>query len=111
MIKTERSEGRKERVLIAHNKNLAQLENEINYLPSKIQLNINRTENPYYLNDFLTYMKVIKIRSDRTIDAYYTDIRLFLKYLKRLRNNMPPDTKLESVPIKDIQRLKAYRHE
>lgn len=65
-------------------------------------MNINRTENPYYLNDFLTYMKVIKIRSDRTIDAYYTDIRLFLKYLKRLRNNMPPDTKLENVSIKDI---------
>ncbi len=63
---------------------------------------IDRSSNPYYLNDFLTYTKVIKIRSDRTVEAYYNDIKLFLKYLKRLRTNMPADTKLESVSIKDI---------
>lgn len=63
---------------------------------------IDRSSNPYYLNDFLTYTKVIKIRSDRTVEAYYNDIKLFLKYLKRLRTNMPADTKLASVSIKDI---------
>ncbi len=65
-------------------------------------MSIDRSETPYYLNDFLTYTKVIKIRSDRTVEAYYNDIKLFLKYLKRLRTNMPADTKLESVSIKDI---------
>ncbi len=36
---------------------------------------------PYYLNDFLTYMKVVKDRGERTVEAYYIDIRTFLRYL------------------------------
>ena len=30
---------------------------------------------PYYLDDFLTNMKVVKDRSDRTEEAYFIDIR------------------------------------
>ena len=37
---------------------------------------------PYYLEDFLTHLKVIKDRGDRTEEAYYTDLRTFLRYLK-----------------------------
>ena len=36
---------------------------------------------PYYLDDFLTNMKVVKDRSDRTEEAYFIDIRTFLRYL------------------------------
>ena len=31
---------------------------------------------PYYLDDFLTNMKVVKDRSDRTEEAYFIDIRM-----------------------------------
>ena len=37
---------------------------------------------PYYLEDFLTNLKIIKDRADRTEEAYYIDIRTFLRYLK-----------------------------
>jgi site-specific recombinase XerD len=36
---------------------------------------------PYYLEDFLINLKVVKDRSDRTEEAYYIDIRTFLRYL------------------------------
>ncbi len=36
---------------------------------------------PYYLSDFLTYLKVVKDRGERTIEAYYIDLRTFLRYL------------------------------
>ena len=36
---------------------------------------------PYYLSDFLTYLKVVRDRGERTIEAYYIDIRTFMRYL------------------------------
>lgn len=41
-----------------------------------------KSDCPPYLTDFLNYMEVIKGRSKLTIKNYYTDIRLFLRYLK-----------------------------
>ena len=37
---------------------------------------------PEYLKEFLFYMLTIKGRSRRTVDAYYIDLRTFLRYLK-----------------------------
>lgn len=55
---------------------------------------------PYYLNDFLTYMKVVKDRGERTIEAYYIDIRTFLRYLC-LKHNTASDKDFSEIPIKD----------
>ena len=37
---------------------------------------------PKPLRDFLFYMLTIRGRSPRTVDAYYTDLRTFLRYIK-----------------------------
>lgn len=37
---------------------------------------------PAYLKEFLFYMITIRGRSRRTVDAYYIDLRTFLRYLK-----------------------------
>ena len=37
---------------------------------------------PSYLSEFLFYMLTIKGRSKRTVDAYYIDLRTFLRYIK-----------------------------
>ncbi len=47
-------------------------------------MNINDYQCPRLLKDFLFYMLTIKGRSQRTIDAYYIDLRLFLRYLKEI---------------------------
>lgn len=47
---------------------------------------------PYYLDDFLTNMKVVKDRSDRTEEAYFIDIRTFLRYLNVKHHAVPTET-------------------
>lgn len=40
---------------------------------------------PAYLQEYLDYMTTIKMRSTLTVKNYYTDLRLFLRYLKQER--------------------------
>ncbi|MCM1578521.1 MAG: tyrosine-type recombinase/integrase [Ruminococcus sp.] len=37
---------------------------------------------PDYLREYIFYMRVIKNRSEKTIESYYIDLRLFLRYVK-----------------------------
>lgn len=37
---------------------------------------------PDYLREYIFYMRVIKNRSEKTIESYYIDMRLFLRYIK-----------------------------
>ncbi len=57
---------------------------------------------PLILRDFLTYHETIKGQSPRTIQEYYLDLRMFLRFMKLMRNDMPIHTRLEDIPIKDI---------
>jgi len=57
---------------------------------------------PQILKDFLTYHETIKGQSQRTISEYYLDLRMFLRFIKLMRNDMPIHTKLEEIDIRDI---------
>lgn len=37
---------------------------------------------PPYLREYIFYLRVIKNRSEKTIESYYIDLRLFLRYIK-----------------------------
>ena len=60
------------------------------------------TDAPQILRDFLAYHETIKGQSPRTISEYYLDLRMFLRFIKLMRNNMPMTTQLDDIPIKDI---------
>ena len=60
------------------------------------------TDCPQILRDFLTYHENIKGQSPRTISEYYLDLRMFLRFVQLMRNDMPINTPLEDIPIKDI---------
>ena len=57
---------------------------------------------PQVLRDFLAYHETIKGQSRKTINEYYLDLRLFLRFIKLIKNDMPYSTDLESISIKDI---------
>ena len=57
---------------------------------------------PQILREFLIYHENIKGQSPLTISEYYLDLRMFLRFLKLMRNDMPITTKLEDIVIKDI---------
>ena len=60
------------------------------------------TDCPQILRDFLTYHETIKGQSQRTISEYYLDLRMFLRFFKLMRNDMPIHTRLEDIDIRDI---------
>lgn len=58
---------------------------------------------PQILRDFLSYHETIKGQSQRTINEYYLDLRMFFRFMKLMRNDMSiRSTNLEDIPIKDI---------
>ena len=57
---------------------------------------------PQILRDFLTYHETIKGQSPLTIGEYYLDLRMFLRFMKLMRSDMPIHTRLDDIPIKDI---------
>ena len=57
---------------------------------------------PIVLRDFLAYHETIKGQSQRTISEYYLDLRMFLRFIKLMRSDMPIHTRLDDIPIKDV---------
>ena len=57
---------------------------------------------PQILREFLTYHETIKGQSQKTISEYYLDLRMFLRFIKLMRSDMPIHARLDDIPIKDI---------
>jgi site-specific recombinase XerD len=55
---------------------------------------------PDFLGQFFTYQRVILMKSEKTAETYFYDLRLFLRFLKRLRSG--EDKPIEEFDIKDI---------
>lgn len=67
-----------------------------------LTIKINAEDCPYYLNDFFTYQRVVQLKAEKTIEAYYDDLRLFLRYLKVKHGDVPKDTEFKFIEIKDV---------
>lgn len=57
---------------------------------------------PQILREFLVYHENIKGQSPLTISEYYLDLRMFLRFMKLMRSDMPIDTDLETIDIRDV---------
>lgn len=57
---------------------------------------------PQVLRDFLIYHETIKGQSPLTIQEYYLDLRMFLRFIKLMRSDMPMHTVLDDIPIQDV---------
>ncbi len=57
---------------------------------------------PQVVRDFLVYHETIKGQSQRTISEYYLDLRMFFRFMKLMRHDMPIHTRLDDIPIKDV---------
>ena len=57
---------------------------------------------PNILRDFLTYHETIKGQSQLTISEYYLDLRMFFRFIKLMRDEMPINTRLDEIDIRDV---------
>ena len=57
---------------------------------------------PQVLREFLIYHENIMGQSPLTISEYYLDLRMFFRFVKLMRNDMPIQTALDDIDIHDI---------
>ena len=57
---------------------------------------------PQILREFLTYHETIKGQSQLTISEYALDLRMFLRFVKLMRLDMPVSTNLEDIDIRGV---------
>ncbi len=63
---------------------------------------IRYSDCPTVLRDFLSYHETIKGQSPKTISEYYLDLRMFLRFMMLMRNEMPYNTPLDDIPILSV---------
>ena len=57
---------------------------------------------PPILREFLSYHENIKGQSPRTIAEYYLDLRMFFRFIKMIKLELPYDDSFDSIPIRDV---------
>lgn len=67
--------------------------------------NYNNESNPEFLNDYLIHIKLVQMLSERTIQEYYFDIRLFLKYIHSI--NIDEDIENTDISTMSTDELKS----
>ena len=68
---------------------------------------------PDILMEFLEYHSTVRGHSDRTVAAYYLDLKILFRYLKRRRHLVDPKTPFHEIDITDVDLdfIKAIRIE
>ena len=62
--------------------------------------NYNSPDNPEFFNEYLVHIKIVQLLSERTIQEYYIDIRLFLRFIYENNHNTGKD--IEDINISDM---------
>lgn len=57
---------------------------------------------PDILMEFLEYHSTVRGHSDRTVAAYYMDLKILFRYLKRRRRLVDPQTPFNEIDITDV---------
>ena len=68
----------------------------------------NNGDNPEFLNEYLVHIKVVKMLSERTINEYYIDIRLFLKYYRSITVEIDKDIEdidISGMTVDDVRKI------
>lgn len=69
---------------------------------SKPKIYSDYSDCPQFLKDFLYYMQTIRGLSERSVEAYYIDMKLFLRYIFQKRNNCIDNATINSIPIENL---------
>lgn len=63
-------------------------------------------DNPEFLTKYLYHLKLVKLLSERSIEEYYFDIRLFMKFQLSVRNNTDIESAdISSYTVDDVRKV------
>ena len=57
---------------------------------------------PRVLREFLSFHQNIMGQSAKTVSEYYLDLRMFLRYMVMIKTDLPYDTDLNTISIRDV---------
>jgi integrase/recombinase XerC len=63
---------------------------------------MDKKDCPYVISEFLYYIETIKNQSPRTVDAYYTDLRTFFRFILMDRGLVDKDAEFSSIDISGV---------
>ena len=52
------------------------------------------------LNDYMFYLRIVKGRSETTVNEYFINIRLFLRYIRMMKEDL--EVPIETISIRDF---------
>ena len=62
----------------------------------------NLTDIPDIVMDFLQYHSTVRGHSDKTVQAYYMDLKILFRYLKKIRRLVPQNVVFDEIDITDV---------
>ena len=65
---------------------------------------------PDYVKSFLTNLTLVRDRGSRTEEAYYIDLRTFLRYLMLSHGDVPRDSEFSKIKIAKTIYKKLYKY-
>ncbi len=69
---------------------------------SKPKIYSNYDDCPDFLREFLYYMQTIRGLSARSVESYYIDLKLFLRFIWQKRNNCINNESIQNVKIENL---------
>ncbi len=54
------------------------------------------------IRDYLYYLQTVKGKSPKTVDEYYSDLKIFFRFIKIRRSVVSDDVPFSSIPVDDI---------
>lgn len=68
--------------------------------------NYNSPDNPEFFNEYLVHIKIVQMLSERTIQEYYIDIRLFLRFIYENNHNTGKNIEDINISAMSVNELK-----
>ena len=66
-------------------------------------MSIDRNEYPFFLNDYVTHLSVVKCLSKGTVQGYFRDVRQFLRfYMQGREHSARTQETMELVSIREM---------
>ncbi len=69
---------------------------------TKIKLYSDFSDSPSFLREFLYYMQTIRSLSEKTVEAYYIDLKLFFRYVYQKRNANIDNNSIDEIDISNL---------
>ncbi|MDO5558194.1 MAG: tyrosine-type recombinase/integrase [Oscillospiraceae bacterium] len=64
-------------------------------------MNINKADYPEFVNDYIFYLRIVKGRAETTVNEYFINVRMFLRYVMMMKEDI--DKPLDEISVRNFK--------